>query len=115
MAHATVTTMGDTPAAAATAAENRTQQQQQHIAQSGVDMCCSWVVMVLGSLHAGAGAWMLGCSDGSYDVYRITRLPHVLQVAQASRYWMTDPDREQPSALQTRPRPLGLHSRSKRK
>lgn len=72
MDHAAVTTMmRDTPAAAATAAENSTQQQQQHIAQSGVDMCCSRVVKVLGSLHAGAGgldAWMLG--------WFIRRLPY---------------------------------------
>lgn len=96
--------MRDTPAAAATAAENSS-SSTLYVHSLGSSMCCLLLVMVLGSLHAEAGGWMLGCSDGSYDVYRITRLPHVLQVAQASRYWMTNPDREQPSALQTRPRP----------
>lgn len=61
----------------------------------------------------GLGAWMLGCSDGSYDVYRITRLPHVLQVAQASRYWMTDPERGSLLRCKQGRAPLGLHSRSK--
>lgn len=115
--HASVARMRDTPATAATAAENSTAASLHRTELHSPGSRCAYLllVIVLSSLclYAGAGAWMLECSDGSYDVYGITRLPHVLQVAQASRYWITESDREQPFALQTRPRRLGLHSRWK--
>lgn len=103
MGRASAARMRDTPAAAATAAENSTAaaryRTELHRTAWGEDVrACLSLVMVLGSLAGcmrGAGAWMLGCSDGSHDVYGITRLPHVLQVAQASRYWMTESEQEQ--------------------